>query len=246
MVRAQAIARQIWRPCRLRTVEMERHATWLELFYDLVFVVAVAQLGHNLARDLTGVGVLKFAGLFVPVWWAWFHHTIYADRLDPDDPAHRLLTFTQIFFIGLLAASVHGALGETSEAFAIALAGTRVVQMIMYGRALGIEAARPLATRLIQVFAGGSLLWIISIFVPMPARFWIWGVALVLEFAVILHRSTRRRYAPLPISESHLPERFGLFLIIVLGESVAGVVSGLAEHELTPAATGTAAARGCC
>ncbi len=61
----------------------------------------------------------------------------------------------------------------------------------------------------------------------MPLRFILWGAALVIDIGGVWHRSTRRLYAPLPVSRSHLPERFGLFTIIVLGESVLGVVGGL-------------------
>ena len=101
-MRLTSVARRLVQPCTLRTAEMERHATWLELFYDLVFVVVVAELGRRLLDDLSPLGVGIFIGVWVPVWWAWFHHTIYSDRLDPDDPAHRVLTFAQMFFIGLL------------------------------------------------------------------------------------------------------------------------------------------------
>jgi len=57
-----------------------RRATWMELFYDLVFVVAVAQLGSRLSGDHSLTGVLKFVALFIPVWWAWVGHTVYAAR----------------------------------------------------------------------------------------------------------------------------------------------------------------------
>ena len=81
---------QLWQPPNLRTTEKGRHATWLELFYDLVFVVAVAQLGLLLSRQLTVSRLLEFIFLFIPIWYAWFHHTLYADRFDTDNFAHRL------------------------------------------------------------------------------------------------------------------------------------------------------------
>jgi low temperature requirement protein LtrA len=72
-------------PPRLRTIDedvRERHATWLELFFDLVFVVAVAQLADGLAEHHDGRGMLEFLALFVPVWWAWAGFTFYANRFD--------------------------------------------------------------------------------------------------------------------------------------------------------------------
>ena len=73
---------------RLRTVEEgfeERHATWLELF-DLVFVVAVAELGLNLVDEPTLEGFLQYTGLFIPIIWAWAGFTFYANRFDTDTP----------------------------------------------------------------------------------------------------------------------------------------------------------------
>lgn len=66
------------------------HATWMELFFDLVLVVAVSALGSRLSKDYSLAGILQFVGLFVPVWWAWVGHTIYSARFDTDDLIHRL------------------------------------------------------------------------------------------------------------------------------------------------------------
>jgi hypothetical protein len=83
------------KPPRLRTdaaEEREMHATWLELFYDLVFVAAISQLAGNLSRDYSLKGLLHFTVLFVPVWWAWIGQTFYLTRFNSDDIGHRLLT----------------------------------------------------------------------------------------------------------------------------------------------------------
>ena len=106
-------------PPRLRTVEDddgdERHATWLELFFDLVFVVAVAQLADGLAADPSVHGFLVFAGLFVAVWWAWVGYTFYADRFDTDDPPHRVLMLVGMFLVAVLASVIPEAFhGETA------------------------------------------------------------------------------------------------------------------------------------
>jgi low temperature requirement protein LtrA len=68
----------------------ERTATWLELFFDLAFVLVVAELAVGLGDDRTLGGVLVFAGLFTSVWWAWAGFTFYANRFDTDDVVYRL------------------------------------------------------------------------------------------------------------------------------------------------------------
>src|ERR671937_879089 len=97
----------VWHdPPRLRTLEdaeEDRRATWLELFFDLVFVVAVAQLSLGLGNEVSLHDVLVFAGLFVPVWWAWVGYTFYADRFDTDDAPHRLLMIAGMFAVAGLA-----------------------------------------------------------------------------------------------------------------------------------------------
>ena len=73
-----------------------RHATWLELFYDLVFVVVIFQLAHYLEEDFTLNGFLGFLALFVPVWWSWTGAVFYATRFDTDDLGHRILVLLQM------------------------------------------------------------------------------------------------------------------------------------------------------
>ena len=89
-----ATTRRPWlRPPQLRTLDDqgERHATWLELFFDLVFVISIAEVVHTL-EDYRSLGdLLGTAGLFVAVWWAWVGYTVYADRFDTDDVLHRVL-----------------------------------------------------------------------------------------------------------------------------------------------------------
>ncbi len=73
-----------------------RHATWLELFYDLVFVVVIFQLAHYLEENFTLNGFLGFLALFVPVWWSWTGAVFYATRFDTDDLGHRILVLLQM------------------------------------------------------------------------------------------------------------------------------------------------------
>jgi low temperature requirement protein LtrA len=213
----------------LRTAETEaehRSATWLELFYDLVFVVAVAALGHRLLVDHSWVGVATFVGLFVPLWWSWASFTFYADRYDTDDLGQRLLAVAQMVAIALMAASISGDAADSTVAFAASFILARIVLLGMYMRAYRhIEASRNLVAGYLRGFSLGGVPWVISLWVPEPWRYVLWAVGLAIDFATPF--ILRKVQAKVPLSVSHLPERFGLFTILVLGESIAAVVAGL-------------------
>jgi len=203
-----------------------RSATWLELFYDLVFVVAVAALGHRLLVNHSWSGVAAFVGLFIPLWWSWASFTFYADRYDTDDLGQRLLAVAQMVAIALMAASISGDEADSTIAFAAAFIIARIVLLVMYTRAYRhIEASRDLVAGYLRGFSLGGLPWVVSLWVPEPWRFVLWGIGLAIDFSTPF--ILRRVQASVPLSVSHLPERFGLFTILVLGESIAAVVAGL-------------------
>lgn len=210
--------------------EAERRATWLELFYDLVFVVAVSQLAHYLHNHVSLSGGLGFILLFLPVWWSWIGTTFYANRFDSDDVEHRLLTAVQMLAIAALAVNVHHGLGESCTGFALSYALGRAVLVVEYIRAgRRIPAARPLTTRYAIGFALAASLWVISAFVPVPWRFGFWALGIIIDFATPI--TAPKLQLQLPTHTSHLPERFGLFTMIVLGEAIIAVVNGVSEQK---------------
>ena len=233
---APPVRRPLIRPAVARLASDQlglRHATWLELFYDLVFVVTVAELANNLSRDVSWTGVLEYIFLFIPVIWVWAGTTFYADRFDPDDAVHRGLTALQMIAVCALAVSVHDGLGDTSRAFALSYVAARTTLLLMYVRAYRSARDaeyRPMISRYLRGFGLAALIWFASAFVPTPARFFMWGIALVVDIWTPL--GMRRLQLLTPLDRSHLSERFGLFVIIVLVESVIGVVGGLAEQNL--------------
>lgn len=211
--------------------EEERHATWLELFFDLFFVVAISELAHNLNRDVSLSGLLGFLLLFVPIWWSWIGATFYANLFDTDDLGHRLLTALQMLAVAALAVNVHDGLGKSSVGFALSYAIFRVLLLVEFLRAgRHIVTARPLTNRIARGSGFGALLWLVSIFIPLQLRFGFWILALIVEFGIVLTvgKSVHVELAP---HASHLPERFGLFTLIVLGETVLAVVNGVAQQE---------------
>jgi low temperature requirement protein LtrA len=210
---------------RLRTIadEGERHASWLELFFDLVFVVAVTELSHYLVVDHSAGGFIRFAALFVPVFVAWQGYMAYASRFDTDDLAFRLAYLLAMLAIAAMAVLIDDvARGVHTAAFALAYVVLRSIMLALYARAW---RAVPEARALIRFYGGGySLgvsLWLVSLAFDTPWRYVVWIVAQVIELS--LPPLSTRLHRRIPVSASHLPERWALFTLIVLGESVVAV-----------------------
>ncbi|HZA81145.1 MAG TPA: low temperature requirement protein A [Actinomycetes bacterium] len=238
--------RRRWlRPPRLRTLEAdegERHATWLELFFDLVFVISIAEVVHTLEDYRSLADFLGTAGLFVAVWWAWVGYTVYADRFDTDDILHRVLVLAGMLAVIAMALSVHDALHGGSTQFALTFVAVRGIVLLLNARARRhAAAARPLLNLFLVAFSVGASLWLVSLLLPEPWRYVLWGVALVVELSAPW--LGRRQIVKAPVHASHLVERFGLFTLIVLGESVISVAQGAANVNWT-AGTLTAAVAG--
>ncbi|MDZ8055939.1 MAG: low temperature requirement protein A [Aulosira sp. ZfuVER01] len=225
--------KKLWQPPRLRIGEdrgEERRATWLELFYDLIFVVAIAELAHNLSKDVSVIGVLSFIALFTPIWSCWLGATFYATLFDTDDLSDRLLTLLQMTLIAALAVNVHHGLSTSAVSFAISYIGARSILILQFLIArYHVPIARPLLNRYILGFSLGASFWLISLFVPAPWRFVLWAIGMIVEFVAPL--GTGRFATQITPDISHMPERLGLFTMIVLGESVAAVVRGVAQKE---------------
>jgi low temperature requirement protein LtrA len=158
--------------------------------------------------------------------------TFFATRFDTDDLGHRILTLLQMMGAAAMAVNVPEALGKTSAGFAYirSYAAIRFILVIEYLR-VGhhIPSARPLTERYLISFSSSAIIWTVSAFVPSPLRFILWGIGLAIDFGTpLLVGRLAIKFAP---HIFHLPERIGLFTIIVLGESILGVVIGLTGHE---------------
>lgn len=205
-----------------------RHATWLELFFDLVFVLTVAELAHLLHGDPSWTGIVSFVALFVPVWWLWIDFSYYADQFNVENGPYRLVMLGIMFGIVVLALTIHNALAGGSANFAAVYAALRLAIILLYAQAWRqVPQSRELTARYTISFSIAFLLWLLSIVVPTPTRFWLWAIALLIEVSngPITYLTIRN----VPQQKSHMDERFGLFVIIVLGEAIIAVASGVAE-----------------
>ena len=129
----------LWQKPRLRTDEdedKERKVTWVELFYDLVFVVVIAELSHTLSAHITIDAVIGFILIFIPVWWIWIGGTFYSERFQTDDVSFRIITLLQMIPVLVLTVFIHDGLGETSAQFALSYAAARIIITSEFGLAV--------------------------------------------------------------------------------------------------------------
>jgi len=232
------MTRVIFQPPKLRREECEegeRSATWLELFFDLIFVVAIAQLAHNFHEDFTFIGLAKLAVLFIPVWWCWIGATFYDTRFDNDGLVDRLITLLQMAIAATMAANIHHGLDSSSVGFALSYIAFRGVLICQYLHAgYHVPEARALTNWFAIGFTASIIFWLASIFVPFPWRLLLWGLGLSVDFATPL--TAGNRVVKVPPDMAHTTERIGLFTIIVLGESIVAVVGGVSDQQWTPMA----------
>src|SRR5215470_7022340 len=122
-----------------------RRASWLELFFDLIFVAAVSQVGVPLGEDYSVHGLIRYSLMFLLIWWAWLGHTMYSTRFDADDVVQRLLTLVQIFAAAAMASNAKAAFDSRDSAgFGAAYSVLRAVQVVQYLRARRLSETRGL------------------------------------------------------------------------------------------------------
>src|SRR3954463_15212930 len=141
--------RPLYEPPRIRSEEEgERPTSWLEFFFDLVFVVAIDQLARRLQHDVNGQSTVAYLALYAPVWWAWVGFVVYTDRFGTDDISDRFLTLLQIGAALVIAAAAMHATSDRAAAFAIAYGVFRLVLAVRYAMAAHyVREARPEGTR---------------------------------------------------------------------------------------------------
>ena len=224
------VIRRLSEPPRLRTLgeDETRRSTWLELFFDLVFVVAVAQLGQQLSQDVSAEGLFRFLAFLVPVWWAWMGFTFYANRFDTDDLPYRLLVFVAMLGVAALATTLPAAFAGASRGFVLSYVFVRLVLLVLYARAIRhVDEGRAIAVFYFAAFSAAVVVWLASLLFPAPERYWVWVLALAIELPAPI---VGWRLIPSgPVDPRHAPERLGLLTIIVLGESVFAVVLGVTD-----------------
>jgi len=209
-----------------------RHATWLELFLDLVFVAAISAVTHTLSHTHHGhLEAAQFGGFLVgmlAIWWVWATHTLYANRYDTDNRHHRMATLALMFLTAMMAAFCGGGLFEhflQFEAFYVVIRAGQALQYVVSGHQSPGQKGfcRAMARNIVL----GTTISLGSLFLPPPLRQTVFISGILMEMIVGVW--TARRDDAVAVDLGHLVERVGLLSIIILGESVIQLVNGLQE-----------------
>lgn len=223
---------------RTRGGHDDSRVTYVELFYDLVFVFAVTQLSHGLLEHLTPLGVMQTAVLMLAVWWAWIDTAWITNWLDPQRTAVRLLLFTLMLAGLVLSASIPKAFEDRALAFAMAFVAMQVGRSLFMLWALKNHDASNFRNfiRIIAWQGVAALFWLAGAFADGSNRLVLWAFAVCIEtsgplfgfWVPLIGRSSTEDWT---VEGGHMAERCGLFVIIALGESV--LVTGATFAGLT-------------
>ena len=209
----------------------EQKTTPLELFYDLVFVFAITQVSHLLLTHLTWEGAGQAALVLLVVWWSWNYTTWVTNELDPDAIAVRLLLIGLMLASFLMAVAIPEAFGDRALLFAGAYVAIQIGRhtFLTFAAAGPGTVERERSSRILIWFLVAAVFWIAGAVADGPLRTLLWLIALAIDYGAPLCTFFVPGMRRLPMSSwelevSHFAERFQLFLILALGESI--VVTG--------------------
>jgi low temperature requirement protein LtrA len=220
-------------------------ASFVELFFDLVFVLAVTQLSSVLIEDLTVGGAAETLFLLLTAWWAWIYTTWMTNWFDPETRPVRAILLVGMFASLCGAIAIPEAFEDRAGLFVVGYVGIQLVRNAFM--VLATQRSDPRRAPLVRIFvwsAWVSVIWLAGAVVEGDARIAVWIVALVLDYAGPLagHWAPglgRSVPADWDLVPSHFSERIGLFVIIALGETI--VASGVTAGDLEMNATRIAA-----
>jgi len=222
--------------------DRSRGASGLDLFFDLVFVIAVsvmsAQLGGLEESGRLAAAASAYLLAFVTVWWAWVNFTWFASAFDTDDWLYRLVTVVQMAGVLVLASGVPAAMHEAD--WRLATVGYVVMRLAMVSQwlraAVDDRATRATAVRYAVGITAVQILWVLRLLLS-PGPLFVSGFFALLALELLVPVWAERAHGT-PFNRSHIAERYRLFTLILLGEGLLGVATSIfsalqEHHELT-------------
>lgn len=207
---------------------VEKRVSWAELFFDLVFVYAVTEMSALLGHDHSWAGLLRALIVFVPIYWAWVGAAVLTNQRDVAKPGLRLILFAIALAALFMALAVAEAYTDRGLLYACAYWAGRLLLASVLLRDWLRGRQLPLNPQVVSSVLTGPLL-VIGALTHGTSRELLWGAAALIELGSVT--ALRRRLRAIHFDAAHLSERFGLFVLIALGESVVAI--GGSAHPLT-------------
>jgi len=225
------------------TTEKIKRANWLELLFDLIFVFAVSKATHILAHAHDGhIGYeqyITFVLVMIPIWWAWTGHTLFATRFDTEDTGQKLLTLAQMLTVVFWTTFINADFDPNYQGYLLFYVLIRILLIMMYWRATKYNvASTPITKRLSSGFSLGLTVVLSSLLFESPLRYFVMYTGIAIEILTPL--LSRKILKSVPVKSHHLPERYGLLTIILLGESVIMLATKLNDNQWTELTVGAA------
>jgi low temperature requirement protein LtrA len=220
-----------------RQAEREQGVTRLELFFDLVFVFAITQVTSFLSHSPTWGGLLRGLLLLGALWWAWGAYAWLTNTLDPEEGAVRLAVLGAMAAMLVVSLAVPGAFGNDGVIFGVAYFVVRALHLFLYGIAgRGDRDLFRAVIRMAPAWTLAPVLLVVAGFLDGSSQLALWGAALAVDYlGVLIGRMRGWRISP-----AHFVERFGLVIILALGESIVAIGVGAAGLPLDASVTAAA------
>lgn len=209
----------------------DQGATFVELFFDLVFVFAITQVTHYAAHHLDLHGIFRSAIVFWLIWWGWTQFTWALNSANTEHHHVRVGTLVSTGVAFVMAVSLDDAFSATPAAmwFALSYVGVRGLGLGLYYKVLSDTAQRSSVLAFAGLSLGGLAAVLLGAFVDPSLREWVWLAAIGLDFAAAWLAGNKWAWG---IHAGHFAERHGLIIIIALGESLI-VAGGALVSDIT-------------
>jgi len=214
-----------------------RKVSWLELFFDIFFVCAIAAIGHLLVKDMSFPGLVKYVATFIPVWWIWIGFTLYNERFESFGLENRLFTFLMMVAVAGMAIFASHAMDSSFVPFVVSYIFARLILAFLYGRAgYHIDSFQRTGYAFFILFILSAICALCLAFLApeswrLPGFGIILGFDLLIPFIVSILDNSLAENSDMGLSDK-IDERFGLFCIIVIGELIVAIVSGIEVLEV--------------
>ncbi|WP_323777689.1 low temperature requirement protein A [Leisingera sp.] len=217
------------------------HVHWVELFFDLIHVVTIFLLGNYLSHHLDWNGVWVYTALYLAVFYAWADSSIYNSLFLSTDIPHRIIMAVQIVTAMFMAASLNSVTGDGWPYFALAYAANRALTALLYWRARNMQgAATSLAYEQGRNFFVIAAVFASSAVLPRPLAYWVFGAGVAaIQLQYMLPGIGTLRFQQFVPRLGHVSERFGLIMLILLGEGFFKLVVTLSDKGIYKAEAAT-------